>query len=308
MTNPAIYIKGLVKEYVDGQSKFTAIDNLDLSILEGRVFGLLGPNGAGKSTVINILAGVITKTSGEVEISGVSIDRCPKEARRTIGVVPQEIALDSFFTLQEGLEFYAGYYGVPRKMRRTEEILRRLSLWDKRALRPIKLSGGMKRRFLIAKALVHSPKVLILDEPTAGVDLDLRNHLWQFIRELRDDGVTVILTTHYLAEAQELCDEIAFINKGRIIKCAPKEQLLCDLGQRYIDVTFKDPIDPALRDKLGCKVIDEKHLRFNLKETSSYKSILKDVAQIKGEIHDIETIQPDLEDIFYQIVHNDHEK
>ncbi|HJK86345.1 MAG TPA: ABC transporter ATP-binding protein [Candidatus Megaira endosymbiont of Nemacystus decipiens] len=304
----AIQIQNLVKKYqVDGSDDYLAIKSLDLTIPKGCIFGLLGPNGAGKSTLINILAGTVNKTSGTVKISDISMDEYPKKSRMQIGVVPQEIALDSFFPLYEGLECYAGYYGIRPEHRKTEEILKKLSLWDKRKTKPAKLSGGMKRRFLIAKALVHSPKVLILDEPTAGVDLDLRNHLWSFIRELKDNGITVILTTHYLAEAQELCDEIAFINKGQIIKQSLKNELLHELGQCHIDVCFMQDISSNITDSLSGQIefdlIDKNKIRFYINKNNTYSAILKSIEKIGIEVKNMSVTQPDLEDIFYKIVH-----
>ncbi|MGC0371892.1 MAG: hypothetical protein DGJ47_000593 [Rickettsiaceae bacterium] len=302
----AIDIKDLVKEYDLGEGKkYLALESLNLEVPKGCIFGLLGPNGAGKSTLINILAGSVVKTSGSVSIAGVSLENQPKKTSMQIGIVPQEISLDSFFPLYQGLEFYAGYYGIRPKDRKTEKILKDLSLWDKRDKRPIQLSGGMKRRFLIAKALVHSPKVLILDEPTAGVDLDLRNHLWSLIRRLKKEGVTIIITTHYLAEAQELCDEIAFINHGKIIKQASKTSLLSELGTRYIEVDFMEPIKSELFNSQECKIIDGNRVRFSIDQDNSYNDILKSIAKFSMDVKNLEVVQPDLEDVFYKIMQSD---
>ena len=231
MSKEAILIKKLVKEYnkEGGSGSKIALSDLNLAIPRGAIFGLLGPNGAGKSTLINILSGTVMKTSGEVVILDTDIDQFPKRARSLIGIVPQEIIFDTFFPIQQALEFTAGYFGIKSELRKTKQILKALSLWDKRKNFPQQLSGGMKRRFLIAKAMVHSPPILVLDEPTAGVDIELRIQLWDYVKELNKQGITVIITTHYLAEAQELCDEIAFINKGKIIKQDSKQNLLKDL-------------------------------------------------------------------------------
>jgi ABC-2 type transport system ATP-binding protein len=308
MTENAILIQNLVKQYGQGGSdrgSSLALDNLNLAIPRGAIFGLLGPNGAGKSTLINILAGTVVKTSGEVRIMGASIDEYPKKARSSIGIVPQEVFFDTFFPIYQALEFYAGYYGIKPNQRKTEEILRALSLWDKKDTFPQRLSGGMKRRFLIAKAMVHSPSVLILDEPTAGVDLELRLHLWEYIKILNKQGMTIIITTHYLAEAQELCDEIAFINKGKIIKQDKKNKLLQDLGTRHIDVEFSDPVDSMELEfaKGSVERLSANILRFQVSATGdNYSKILKNINKIGGEIKDLRVSQPDLEVIFHQIM------
>lgn len=220
---PAIRIRDLVKRYAptgkaqkQGGGKL-ALDGVSFDVPQGQIFGLLGPNGAGKSTLINTLAGLVMKTSGTVEIWGHDIDRDVRNAKASIGIVPQEIVFDPFFTPAEVLENQAGLYGVPKAMRRTMELLRAVHLADKADAYARSLSGGMKRRLLIAKAMVHQPPVLVLDEPTAGVDVELRRQLWELVGELNRDGVTVVLTTHYLEEAEELCDRIAIINHGRLI-------------------------------------------------------------------------------------------
>jgi ABC-2 type transport system ATP-binding protein len=304
MTEHAIYTKDLTKEYQKNRrsDKYIAIDKLNLAVPMGTIFGLLGPNGAGKSTLINILAGTVVKTSGQACIAGVSIDEYPKKARSMIGIVPQEIVFDTFFPLQQGLEFYAGYYGIKPAQRKTEEILTALGLWDKRSNFPQQLSGGMKRRFLIAKAMVHSPKVLVLDEPTAGVDLELRTQLWNYIRELNKQGVTIIITTHYLAEAQELCNEIAFINKGKIIKQSSKDDLLEELGSRHAYVEFDEPINYIGKDNFVEKIAENK-LRFLIdKDKGNFNQILKEIGKINVSVKDLRVTQPDLEDIFHQIM------
>ena len=307
-TENAILIQNLVKQYGKGGSdrgSSLALDNLNLASPRGTIFGLLGPNGAGKSTLINILAGTVVKTSGEVRIMGASIDEYPKKARSSIGIVPQEVFFDTFFPIYQALEFYAGYYGIKPNQRKTEEILRALSLWDKKDTFPQRLSGGMKRRFLIAKAMVHSPSVLILDEPTAGVDLELRLNLWEYVKTLNKQGMTIIITTHYLAEAQELCDEIAFINKGKIIKQDKKNKLLQDLGTRHIDVEFSAPVDSINLEfaKGSVEILSATKLRFQVTATGdNYSKILKNINMIGGEIKDLRVSQPDLEVIFHQIM------
>jgi ABC-2 type transport system ATP-binding protein len=219
----AIEATGLVKTYAATKTtpEKTALNGIDLKIPRGSIFGLLGPNGAGKSTFINILAGLTRKTGGTVKIWGRDIDERPRDARAAIGVVPQELAADVFFTPRESLETQAGMYGVPKKERRTDELLAALGLTDKADAYVRQLSGGMKRRLMVAKAMVHNPPVLILDEPTAGVDVELRRQLWNYVVGLNRLGVTIVLTTHYLEEAQELCDQIAIVNRGEVVACEP---------------------------------------------------------------------------------------
>ncbi len=309
MTENAILIQNLVKKYNESRSDVTnhrALDDLNLAIPRGSIFGLLGPNGAGKSTLINILAGTVVKTYGEVRIMGTSIDEFPKKARSSIGIVPQEVSFDTFFPIYQALEFYAGYYGIKPSFRKTEEILKALSLWDKKNSFPQQLSGGMKRRFLIAKAMVHSPSVLILDEPTAGVDLELRLQLWEYVKTLNKQGMTIIITTHYLAEAQELCDEIAFINKGKIIKQDTKHNLLHDLGTRHIDVEFNTSVDLTMVEFANgsVEILSANKIRFQVNDASgdNYSQILKNINEIGGQIRDLSVSQPDLEVIFHQIM------
>lgn len=224
----AVSIRDLRKTYTEGKRKThkEALKGISLDIPRGSFFGLLGPNGAGKSTLINIMAGLVMKTSGTVNIYGYDIDTHMRESRCSIGVVPQELVLDVFFTVRQTLELHAGYYGVPKAKRRTSEIIAAMGLEDKADIPPRRLSGGMRRRLLIAKALVHSPPVLILDEPTAGVDVELRTQLWDYVRELNKQGTTVLLTTHYLEEAEALCDSIAIINHGQVVTHESKQQLM----------------------------------------------------------------------------------
>lgn len=295
----AICINNLTKYYSEKQ----ALTGLNLNVKTGSIFGLLGPNGAGKSTLINILAGTVIKSSGEVKVMDVDIDQSPKAARSLIGVVPQEIVTDTFFPLWQALEFTAGYYGIKPKNRITEKLLKALSLWDKKDSFPQKLSGGMKRRFLIAKAMVHMPKILILDEPTAGVDIELREQLWEYVKKLnKEDGVTIIVTTHYLAEAQELCDEIAFINDGKIIKQNSKTKLLAELGSRYFEVEFEGNAN-NFTDNQTYQIISENKIRFNLHtEQNDFCQILETVNSLGLKIKDLHISEPDLEDIFHKLV------
>src|SRR3954467_15452204 len=243
----AIEAKGLIKTYAATKTtpEMRALKGIDLAIPRGSIFGLLGPNGAGKSTFINILAGLCRKTSGQVTIWGRDIDERPRDARAAIGVVPQEIAADPFFTPFESLEVAAGMYAVPKSERRTDVLLAALGLTDKASAYVRQLSGGMKRRLMVAKAMVHHPPVLILDEPTAGVDVELRRQLWSYVVGLNKQGVTIVLTTHYLEEAEQLCDTIAIVNHGQVGACEPTRTLLRRIDTRTVVITPKEPLAAA---------------------------------------------------------------
>ena len=240
----AIRIEGLRKVYRGqaGQADKLALDGVDLTIPEGAVFGLLGPNGAGKSTLINILAGLVVKSAGKVEIWGFDQDRNPRQSRAAIGVMPQELNIDPFFTPRDALEVQAGLYGVPRARRRTDEILRLIGLEDKAHAYARTLSGGMRRRLLLGKALVHWPQVLVLDEPTAGVDIELRQMLWDNVRALNAQGMTIILTTHYLEEAEAMCDEIGIIDHGRLVVRDTTQAILARMEAKALSVRPAAPV------------------------------------------------------------------
>jgi ABC-2 type transport system ATP-binding protein len=238
---------------------------------------------------------------------GIDIDKQPKKARSLIGIVPQEIVTDTFFPLWQALEFTAGYFGIKPANRITDQLLKTLSLYDKRNSLPQRLSGGMKRRFLIAKAMVHSPNILVLDEPTAGVDIELRNQLWDYVKKLNQEhGVTIIITTHYLAEAQELCDNIAFINDGKIIKQDSKKKLLAELGSRYLDVEFESAVDSVKVSSLQnikLQLLNENKIRFDLHtENNDFTQILDIIHSMNLKIKNLSLNEPDLEDIFHKIV------
>lgn len=299
----AIEARGLRKTYAASrkQPAKDALKGVDLAIPRGSVFGLLGPNGAGKSTFINILAGLVNKTSGTVSIWGRDIDREPRGARAGLGVVPQEINMDPFFTPRETMELMAGFYGVPSSERRTDEILDALGLGDKKDAYVRQLSGGMKRRLMVAKAMVHSPPVLILDEPTAGVDVELRRQLWDYVRRLNEQGVTIVLTTHYLEEAQEMCDTIAIVNHGQVVACEPTPSLLRRLNYKTLVVkpdTALDGPPPALADL-------EPALRKDGSLAITYRSgetriedLLQRLRASGVSFSDLATEEPDLEDVF----------
>ncbi len=299
----AISIRDLTKTYRDGKTNEEkhALKSVSLDIKRGSFFGLLGSNGAGKSTMINIIAGLVNKTSGEVLISGYNIEKQMRAARTALGVVPQELVLDTFFTVRQALEIHAGYYGVPKAKRRTNELIAAMGLTDKADVNSRRLSGGMRRRLLIAKALVHQPDVLILDEPTAGVDVDLRNHLWDYVKELNKKGTTIVLTTHYLEEAEELCDEIAIINHGEIISHTSKHELMSSCDSKQIIIRTSETIDtlPATLAKKGWKLDSSGALSLTYPPSStSIMQLLDDVKSETLSIADISTTEANLEDIF----------
>ena len=304
---PAVELIGLSKTYAASKKApaKTALHGVDLVIPRGSIFGLLGPNGAGKSTMINILAGLVNKTSGTARIMGHDINTDTRAARSSIGIVPQEIAMDVFFTPLQALELQAGYYGVPKSERRSEEILEALGLIDKRDAYVRQLSGGMKRRLLIAKALVHNPPVLILDEPTAGVDIELRRQLWDYVDVLHRRGTTVILTTHYLEEAEALCDQIAIIHQGRIVANESKSDLLSRMDRRMLVITPTEDITdvPGALSDLDAKVEEGNLVIAYAKGVDSVTGLLGRVKQAGLSIADLRTDQPDLEDVFLQLTY-----
>ena len=291
------------KIYNKKDKKIDALNNFNINIKKGSIYGLLGPNGAGKSTFINMLGGLVLKTSGSIKICGVDIDKNSKLSRTKIGIVPQELNIDPFFTPIELLELQGGLYGVAKKNRKSEEILFNLGLAEQKNSYARTLSGGMRRRLLIAKALVHNPDVLILDEPTAGVDVELRKNLWHYIRKLNKDGMTICLTTHYLEEAQELCDYITILNKGKIIKSDTKINLLNLVGKKT--VRFILDKDYPIPSKLA---IYEASIKNNILTLSYEKNKvdLKIIINILNEnniiFKEIDTYENDLEDIFIDLV------
>ena len=299
----AISIRNLRKTYISRKraEEKQALKGINLEIPQGSFFALLGPNGAGKSTLINIMSGLTVKTSGEMVICGHDIDTDMRGARTSIGVVPQELVLDTFFTVRQALELHAGYYGVPAARRRTDEIIAAMGLTDKADARPRSLSGGMRRRLLIAKALVHNPPVLVLDEPTAGVDVELRTQLWNYVRELNKAGTTILLTTHYLEEAEELCDRLAIINRGEVVACDDKRTLMRGFDSKRLVVSVKEPA-PELPEPLreaGWEKLDATTLRISYKPSRTDIEGLLSMVRASGyAIHDISTKETDLEDVF----------
>lgn len=302
----AVETVDLCKTYAGGKGArpVRALDNVSLAVPAGSFFGLLGPNGAGKSTLINILAGLVIPTSGEARIWNYDIDRDMRAARRAIGVVPQELNIDPFFTPRELLEVQAGLYGVPKRQRRTDEILIAVGLARQADSYARTLSGGMRRRLLVAKAMIHSPPVLVLDEPTAGVDVELRRQLWAYVRRLRESGVTILLTTHYLEEAQELCDRIAIINHGRVIACETTQALLRRLDSKELSIDVAETIG-AVPESLECFNVEfmaPHRLVFHYPPSRTDSgAILTAVGNAGLTVREVNTREAELEDIFLQL-------
>ena len=301
MTDAAISIRNLCKTYAGGKQ---ALDGVSFDVPRGSIFGLLGPNGAGKSTLINILAGLVNKTSGSAQIWGFDIDAHPRNAKASIGIVNQEILFDPFFTPVETLEIQAGLYGVPKAQRRSLELLDAVHLADKAHAYARTLSGGMKRRLMVAKAMVHAPPVLVLDEPTAGVDIELRQQLWAYVRRLNAGGVTVVLTTHYLEEAEQLCDRIAIINGGRLIANEPTRELVGRATEKVVAVTVDRDLAAAPQapcfEKIALKSGRVLEITYDTRRVNAGEVLAAVQADGLG-IVDVSTREPDLEDVFLSL-------
>ena len=300
---PIISISSVAKTYKSG---FTALEAVDLAIDKGKIFALLGPNGAGKTTLISIVCGTVTMSSGQILVGGHDIARDYRAARAMIGLVPQEIALDIFATVWDTTRFSRGLFGKPRNDALIERLLRDLSLWEKRNSRVIELSGGMKRRVMIAKALAHEPEVLFLDEPTAGVDVALRRDMWGLVRRLRDTGVTVILTTHYIEEAEELADEVGVIDRGRLILVEETATLMQKLGKRRLTLTLQQPmaaIPPELAEWHLTLADDGQRLVYSFNATDTgIPGLLRRLGGMGIDFKDLDTGRSSLEDIFVSLV------
>ena len=300
MHPPALEIRDLCKTYAGGK---VALDTVSLDIPRGSMFALLGPNGAGKSTTINILAGLVNKSSGSARIWGFDIDEHPRNAKASIGIVPQEIVFDAFFTPFEVLELQAGLYAVPKSKRRTMDILKAVRLDDKAHAYARTLSGGMKRRLLIAKALVHNPPILILDEPTAGVDIELRQQLWTYVRELHAGGTTVVLTTHYLEEAQALCDRVAIIDKGKVVANDLTSVLLSSAQSKTVVVTLDRDLDttpPGIPGKVELRSGRQLAITYDKRQTNAGQ-VLHALTEAGLALVDVSTQEADLEDVFLSL-------
>ena len=301
----ALKVEKLTKIYSKKSSKeILALNNLNLEVKEGEIFGLLGPNGAGKTTFLNILAGIIIKNHGTVNVWGHDLDKNPRQVRASIGIVPQEINLDAFFSPKKLLELQAGLYGIPKKDRITETILKLVSLDKKANAYARSLSGGMKRRLLIAKAMVHRPPILVLDEPTAGVDVELKQNLWNNITSLNKQGVTIILTTHVMSEAQEMCDRIAILNKGNLITLDTTENLLNRIKIKKIIFKVKKIIPIDSKELNGIKFNYESNNEITaIYERKKHKidEVINKIKNTGMEIYDISTDEGDLEDVFIDL-------
>jgi len=302
---PVISIRGLSKTYATGVE---ALKPLDLDIARGEIFALLGPNGAGKTTMISIVCGIVTPSSGEVLVAGHDIIRDYRAARRKIGLVPQELHTDAFESVWATVTFSRGLFGCPPNPAFVEKVLRDLSLWDKRKAKIMELSGGMKRRVMIAKALSHEPEILFLDEPTAGVDVELRRDMWQLVRDLREGGVTIILTTHYIEEAEEMADRVGVINRGELILAEEKTALMTKLGRKELTLQLQDPLEaiPAELGEWDLKLNGEGHELQYVFDTNAERtgipSLLARLRDLGIAFKDLNTRQSSLEDIFVSLV------
>ena len=309
MSKIALSVEKLTKIYSSNKKKVSslkALNNLSFEVKQGEVFGLLGPNGAGKTTFLSILAGTVIKTEGKVNVWGFDLDANPRQVRASIGIVPQEVNLDAFFTPKKLLELQAGLYGIPKKDRITDIILKMVALEKQANSYSRSLSGGMKRRLLIAKAMVHQPPILVLDEPTAGVDVELRKNLWDNVKALNKEGVTIILTTHYLFEAQEMCDRIAIINKGNLVALDTTQKLLDRIQTKKIIFKVSKVSDEQLSLDGVQFNIDNPNTISVLYEKNSCKfdDIINCIKSKNIEIIDIATEEGDLEDVFVQLTNN----
>ena len=306
MTDAILAIRGLRKAYASGTEALKAVD---LDIRRGEIFALLGPNGAGKTTLINIVCGIVTATAGTVLVNGRDHARDYRHARQMIGLVPQELTTDAFETVWSTVSFSRGLYGKPRDPARIEDLLKRLSLWDKRKAKMMELSGGMKRRVMIAKALSHEPEILFLDEPSAGVDVELRRDMWKMVRALRDKGVTIILTTHYIEEAEEMADRVGVISKGKLIVVEEKTALMKKLGKKRLVLHLAEPLS-ALPEGLGEWALElrpgSRELEYSFDAQAGrtgVSSLLRKLAELGVGFRDLDTHSSSLEDIFVDLVH-----
>ena len=306
MSKFALTVENLTKIYLNSKTEKQnkALNEISFGVEQGEVFGLLGPNGAGKTTFLSILGGTVTKTSGKINVWGFDLDKNPRQVKASVGIVPQEINLDAFFSPKQLLELQAGLYGIAKKDRITDLILKMVALEDKANAYSRNLSGGMKRRLLIAKAMVHQPPILILDERTAGVDVELRNNLWENVKKLNKEGVTIILTTHYLIEAQEMCDRIAIINKGNLVALDTTENLLERIKTKKIDLKVKNigMNENLLMKDINFKINSKNSIVVTYEKNSlDFAEIVNYLNQKNIKIEDISTEDGDLEDVFVQL-------
>jgi len=311
MSDPIISIRGLRKAYATGVE---ALKSVDLDIRRGEIFALLGPNGAGKTTLINIVCGIVTPSGGQVLVDGKDHLTDYRHARSRIGLVPQELTTDAFESVLSTVSFSRGLFGKRRDPAKIEDLLRRLSLWDKRKAKMMELSGGMKRRVMIAKALSHEPDIIFLDEPTAGVDVELRRDMWELVRKLRFDGTTIILTTHYIEEAEEMADRVGVISRGELIAAEDKHVLMQKLGRKTLKLTLADPMTeiPQGLGEWNLELEDDGHIlcyQFDANaEKTGVPSLLRRVSDLGIGFKDLSTDQSSLEDIFVGLVHEERGK
>ena len=311
MSDPILSIRGLRKAYASGTE---ALKSVDLDIRRGEIFALLGPNGAGKTTLITIVCGIVTPSGGQVLVDGKDHLADYRHARSRIGLVPQELTTDAFESVLSTVSFSRGLFGKSRDPAKIEALLRRLSLWDKRKARMMELSGGMKRRVMIAKALSHEPDILFLDEPTAGVDVELRRDMWDMVRTLRSDGTTIILTTHYIEEAEEMADRVGVISRGELVAAEDKHVLMRKLGRKTLKLTLADPMTeiPAELGEWNLELEDDGHIlcyQFDANaEKTGVPSLLRKVSDLGVGFKDLSTEQSSLEDIFVGLVHEERGK
>src|SRR5689334_23037718 len=303
---PAVVVSGVRKTYASG---LTALKSIDLTIQRGEIFALLGPNGAGKTTLINIICGIVTASGGQVLVDGKNWRTDFRHARSRIGLVPQELTTDAFEPVSRTVAFSRGLFGKPANPAKIEELLKRLSLWDKRKTIMMQLSGGMKRRVMIAKALSHEPDILFLDEPTAGVDVELRRDMWELVRSLRSSGTTIILTTHYIEEAEEMADRVGVISKGELIAIDEKKSLMAKMGRKTLDIMLADPL-AAVPSELGEWNLRLEHDGHALcyefdshAERTGIASLMRRLSDLGIAYKDLSTHQSSLEDIFVELVH-----
>tara|TARA_Y100000996_G_C22535491_1_gene648138 strand:- start:482 stop:1435 length:954 start_codon:yes stop_codon:yes gene_type:complete len=306
--NNYISIKNLSKTYSDSKKNFDALKNINLDIKQGDIFALLGPNGAGKTTLINIVCGIVKKSEGQVIINNLDIEKDYKKARSLIGIVPQELTLEAFETVQNNVNYSRGLYGKSKNDEYIEKLLKQLSLWDKKNNRLRELSGGMKRRVLIAKALSHEPKILFLDEPTASVDVELRIEMWNVIKELKNSGVTIILTTHYIYEAEEIADKVGVMNNGELILVEEKNELIKKMGQKKLIIELQEKIKniPKKLDNYNLSLNNDGNKLTYIYDTKSKRtgitSLLNEIRNEGFTLKDITTEKSSLESIFINLV------
>jgi len=310
MSDPILSIRGLRKTYGTGVD---ALKSVDLDIQRGEIFALLGPNGAGKTTLINIVCGIVTPTAGEVLVDGRNWQSDYRYARERIGLVPQELTTEAFEPVSRTVTFSRGLYGKAPDPARIEDLLKRLSLWDKRKTIMMHLSGGMKRRVMIAKALSHEPAILFLDEPTAGVDVELRRDMWEIVRQLRSDGTTIILTTHYIEEAEEMADRVGVISRGELIAVDEKRDLMAKMGKKTLDIVLAEPLQavPAELSGLNVELQDDgRMLRYQFDshaDRTGIAALMRKLSDAGIAYKDLSTHQSSLEDIFVELVHGKKE-